>query len=88
MFHFQGIEKLSKLASLMYHWMINILIVTHTPRDRVGSRNRMNYKIFHFQGIERLMLNKLASLMYLWMKDILMVTHTPRDGVEKQDLMF
>jgi len=43
----------------------------------------LNYKMFHFQGIERLMLTRLASLMYLWMNDILMVTQIPRCGVEK-----
>jgi len=33
MFQFQGIEKfmLSKLAPLMYLWMIYILMVNHTP---------------------------------------------------------
>jgi len=41
MFHFQQIERLmlSKLA-LMYLWMINILMVTHTLRNGVRSRNR------------------------------------------------
>jgi len=33
MFHFQGIEMitLSKLVPLMYLWMIDIIMVTHTP---------------------------------------------------------
>jgi len=34
---------LSKLAPLMYLWMIGILMVTHTPRDGVGSRNSAMY---------------------------------------------
>jgi len=37
--------------------------------------------MFHFQGIERLILSKLAPFMYLWMIDILMVIRTPRNGV-------
>jgi len=66
MFNFQGIERLrlSKLTPLIYLWMINILKVTHHPRDVVVSRNRTMFgitKMFHFQGIERLRLTKLTS---------------------------
>jgi len=39
----------------MYLWLMDILMVTHTPRDWVGSRNRtMFLNVLFSKDIERL----------------------------------
>jgi len=58
----------------MYLWIIEIPN-GHSLLQGWGGVKKLvyvlNYKMFHFQQIERLMLTKLASLMYLWMNEIL-----------------